>query len=210
MSKREAFALIITDVARSVVYKGYEDGVKIARKHASENVGEVYNKQKNEYVLDRAMMEKKADEYITIAREEISNAMAALQAAKVRMASIKAPRLAWNLRRIERMGGVENATQQMLRLESRQAKIDFMKSFQGVGDKYGRNVWMDIYDPAFRDAIAVDERIKSVSAAIGFEENNYVKHEAYYCGIAKDAGLEPWEVDRLLYHFKPHFIASIE
>jgi hypothetical protein len=137
--------------------------------------------------------------------------LAALQKAKVRMASIKAPRLMWNLRHIEKkFGGVEQATQTMLARGSREAKIEFMKQFQGVGDKYGRNVWMDIYDPAFRESIAVDERIKKMSASLGFEENNYGKHEAYYCGIARDAGLEPWEVDRLLYHFNPHFLASIE
>jgi hypothetical protein len=69
-------------------------------------------------------------------------------------------------------------------------------SFMGSGDKYARNIWMDVYDEDFRNAIAVDERIKAVTRALGFAFKRYRDHEAFYCSVATEAGLEPWELDR--------------
>ena len=135
--------------------------------------------------------------------------LAALRKAKVRMQTLKAPQLTANLARIEGMGGVEQATEKMLSLPTREEKFRFMRSFEGIGEKYGRNVWMDIYDPSFRDTVAVDERLKKIARALGFAERGYPKSEAFYCRIARDAGLEPWELDRLLYNFTDHFLAAV-
>jgi hypothetical protein len=68
---------------------------------------------------------------------------------------------------------------------------------------------MDIYDPLFRESIAVDERIRSISVALGYRFANYADHEAFYCEIAREAKLEPWEVDRLLYQFRDDFLRAI-
>lgn len=141
------------------------------------------------------------------AREE--RLLSALRKAKVRMQTVKAPQLAANVARIAEMGGAEEATKRMLGLPSRDAKFQFMRSFAGIGEKYGRNVWMDIYDPAFRDTVAVDERLKKVARALGFTGKGYRQAEAFYCGIALDAGLEPWELDRLLYNFTDHFLGVV-
>ena len=84
-----------------------------------------------------------------------------------------------------------------------------MKSFHGIGDKYGRNVWMIQYDPDFRETIAVDERIKGVTEELGRTFRDYVEHEAFYYQIATESNLEPWEVDRLLYWFRDHFVSAI-
>jgi len=81
------------------------------------------------------------------AREE--KLLAALRKAKVRMQTIKASQLSENICQIVEMGGVEEATRSMLGLPTRDEKLRFMKSFAGIGEKYGRNVWMDIYDPLF-------------------------------------------------------------
>lgn len=135
--------------------------------------------------------------------------LAALQKAKVRMPTIKAQRLAANLARIIELGGVEAATKLMLSLPDREAKLQFIRSFAGIGEKYGRNIWMDIYDPAFRDAVAIDERLKKVAKAMGFVSNSYQEAEQFYCQIAEEAGLEPWELDRLLYQFTDHFLEAV-
>lgn len=132
-----------------------------------------------------------------------------LRRAKVRMASKKAEWLVANIDMITAKGGLESARQCALGLVGREAKLKFMTSFRGFGDKYGRNVWMVQYDPDFRDAIAVDERIKRVTEALGYSFRTYGEHEAFYCQIAADAGLEAWEVDRLLYWFRDHFVSSI-
>lgn len=135
--------------------------------------------------------------------------LAALRKAKVRMPSIKAPRLAENIQRIAEMGGVEEATKRMLSLPTQDEKLRFMRSFAGIGEKYGRNVWMDIYDPAFRNSIAVDERIKKIAGALGFKITGYQQAEAFFCDIAAEAGVEPWELDRLLYNFTDHFLGVL-
>lgn len=127
-----------------------------------------------------------------------SHILTALHKAKVRMQTIKAPQLASNVVRIAAMGGVEQATKLMLSLLSREEKLRFMRQFEGIGEKYGRNVWMDIYDPAFRDAVAVDKRLKKVARELGFRGSSYGQVETFYCSIARDAGFEPWELDRLL------------
>lgn len=141
------------------------------------------------------------------AREE--RLLAALRKAKVRMQTVKAPQLAANLARIAEMGGAEQATRRMLSLPTRDEKFRFMRSFAGIGEKYGRNIWMDIYDPAFRDTVAVDERLKKVARALGFTGTRYRQAEAFYCAIARDADLEPWELDRLLYNFTDHFLGVV-
>ena len=135
--------------------------------------------------------------------------LTALRKAKVRMPTLKAPQLAANVGRIAAMGGVGRATKKMLSLPTREDKFQFMRSFEGIGEKYGRNVWMDIYDPSFRDTVAVDKRLKKVARALGFSGRGYREYETFYCGVAREAGLEPWELDRLLYNFTDHFLAAV-
>ncbi len=65
------------------------------------------------------------------------------------------------------------------------------------------------YDRDFRDAIAVDERIKGVTEELGFTFRGYAEHEGFYCQVAAESNLEPWEVDRLLYWFRDHFVNAI-
>jgi len=60
---------------------------------------------------------------------------------------------------------------------------------------------MDVDHPAFRDSMAIDERIKKVGAAMGVSFSTYAEHERFYVDVARDARLEPWEVDRLLYWY---------
>lgn len=142
------------------------------------------------------------------AREE--QLLNALRRAVVRMPARKTRWLVHNFTRVHQMGGVEKATQHMLSLSTRDDKLRFMKSFDGIGEKYGRNNWMVIYDPDFRDTVAVDERLKKVAKAIDFRINSYQHAEEFYIAIAREAGLEPWELDRLLYNFTDHFLNAVE
>jgi hypothetical protein len=85
----------------------------------------------------------------------------------------------------------------------------WLKQFDGIGDKYARNLMMDVYHPDFRDSISVDERVRKVSAALGFRFESYAAHEAFYLGVARAAGLNGWEVDRLLYRCKDEVIRRV-
>src|SRR5262249_48818325 len=121
----------------------------------------------------------------------------------------KARWLAANFDRIESMGGIEAANRRALDAPGRVAKLAFMLQFDGIGDKYARNIWMDVYDSDFHDAIAVDERVKKVTKALGYSFARYADHEQFYQELAQAAGLKPWELDRLLYHFNDEFLAAI-
>ena len=89
-------------------------------------------------------------------------------AAGVRYARMKADLMAKNYDLVAEMGGPEEAKRLAFAQEGRAAKIAFMKRFQGIGDKYTRNICMDCYHPDFRDSVAVDERIKKVTEALGY------------------------------------------
>jgi hypothetical protein len=139
------------------------------------------------------------------ARKREGTILNALRSAKVRMQTLKAPQLARNWAKIESMGGVRKVSRTMLALPSRAEKIKFAKSFHGIGQKYGRNVWMDIYDDDFRDSIAIDVRLKRIARSIGFNGTRYCESEDMFRDLARDAGLDAWELDRLLYGFTDHY-----
>jgi hypothetical protein len=130
-------------------------------------------------------------------------------AAGVRYARMKADLMAQNHDLVAEMGGPEVAKRLAFAQEGRAAKIAFMKRFYGIGDKYARNIWMDCYHPDFRDAVAVDERIKKVTKALGYSFASYDEHERFYRGVAAEADLEPWELDRLLYNHLDEFLAVV-
>ena len=132
-----------------------------------------------------------------------------LRQAVVRMPQRKTEWLLANFRMIQKRGGIRAVTREALLLPSREAKLRFMTTFHGIGPKYGRNVWMDVYDPRFRNAIAVDERIKSITRGLGYSFRTYEEHEAFYQTVATEAGLEPWALDRLLYGFRDHFLKRL-
>jgi hypothetical protein len=135
--------------------------------------------------------------------------LAALRKAKVRWATRKARLLAANVSRIQEKGGNKQATKEMLGLSGFKAKFNFIRSFAGIGVKYGRNVWMDIYDADFRDSIAVDQRLDKLRVALGLADRGYKAAENFFGLIAREAGLEPWELDRLLYNFTDHFLRVV-
>jgi hypothetical protein len=68
---------------------------------------------------------------------------------------------------------------------------------------------MDVYHPDFHDAIAVVERIKRITEALGYPYKTYAEHERCYQEVAREASLQGWEVDRLLYNYQGEFLALI-
>jgi len=132
-----------------------------------------------------------------------------LRLAKVRMPGKKAKWLDENFRMVEEMGGPAEAKKKAFAQSGKGAKVAFMKRFKGIGPKYGRNIWMDVYHPDFHEAIAVDERIKSISRLMGYDFTSYAAHEQFYLKIAEKANLQGWEADRLLYNFRPHYEQTI-
>ena len=89
------------------------------------------------------------------------------RAAKVRMPDKKGDYIVGCFDRIQDMGGPEAAKEQLFALAGRDAKIRWLKAMPGIGDKYARNIMMDVYHEDFQDSIAVDARIKAVSERLG-------------------------------------------
>ncbi len=149
-----------------------------------------------------ALVVLSADERKVVAEE-------VFREAKVRLPARKAEWLAANVKRVQRAGGIEAVQQTFDSLNDPVAIVAYLRTFEGVGKKYARNIPMDGYHPAFRDKIAVDARIKSVSEALGLIFSGYEDQEDYYVAVARAANLEPWELDRLLYSFKGEVLAAM-
>ncbi len=110
---------------------------------------------------------------------------------------------------VKRLGGPEKAKEQLLAQPGKDAKIRFLDSFPGIGAKYARNIMMDVYHEEFRDSIALDVRIKAISEALGLSFASYADHESFYLAVARQAGISGWELDRLLFNFRPEFKAKL-
>ncbi len=128
------------------------------------------------------------------------------RAAKIRMPGIKAGYILKCFDQVQELGGLEAAKAKLLAQTGREAKIAFLKSFRGIGDKYARNIMMDVYHPDFRNSIAVDARIKTLSEKLGLSFGSYREHEEFYVSVAREAGLNGWELDRLIYNFQAEFL----
>ena len=126
--------------------------------------------------------------------------------AKVRWFNKKAPMLAQCFEKIEAMGGLTEANTTLLNKKSAAEMMKFLKSFPGIGSKYASNIMMDCYHPLFRDRIALDSRVRSVSNELGLDFKNYSNHENFYLRVAKEAGIEGWELDRLIYGHTDDFL----
>ncbi len=99
------------------------------------------------------------------------------------------------------MGGLAGAKKQLEEHATREALMAFMRQFRGVGPKYARNIFMDVYHPEFRQSIAIDARIESILKALGLSLKPYPDAEQFCLKTAEMVGLNGWELDRLLYKF---------
>jgi len=132
-----------------------------------------------------------------------------LRAAKVRMPDKKAAYLSENFRIIEEMGGLAAAKSKLLSQQTRESKMAFLQRFRGIGPKYARNIFMNVHHPDFRQSIAVDARIKTISEELRLTFNTYADAERFYLGVAHEAGLSGWELDRVLYKFKAEVLVGL-
>lgn len=98
----------------------------------------------------------------------------------------------------------EGAKQAFMEKEGQEGKMEFLKQFELIGDKYARNIPMDLYLEDFREYIAIDSRIEGIlkETSYRFERRRYDKHEQFLQAVANELEMEPWELDRTLYHFE--------
>ena len=123
--------------------------------------------------------------------------------ARIRMPDRKANFILACFDYVQQLGGPEKAKSRLLAECGRDAKIRFLQTFPGIGPKYARNIMMDVYHEDFRDSIALDVRILAISKKLGLSFSTYTDHEEFYLDVAREAGLNGWELDRLLFNFRP-------
>lgn len=122
----------------------------------------------------------------------------------------EAPRLADCFERIEAMGGITEANMKFFSLKTAEDIINFLYAFPGIGEKYARNIPMDYYHPLFQNYIAIDARIKKISKELELPLfKSYRDHEQFYLNVAKSAGIQGWELDRLIFSHKEEFLANL-
>jgi hypothetical protein len=134
---------------------------------------------------------------------------AALGRAKVLWPFKKAVWLSDAFNRIATEGGPAAVKDRLSKMKGKEAKLKFLMEFKGIGQKYARNMMMDVYDPAFRDSIAVDTRIRGVSTKLGLTFCAYPAEEAFYLRAARRAKLDGWTMDRILYNFTAEVTARL-
>ncbi len=132
-----------------------------------------------------------------------------LSAAGVRWPARKVVFLSKCLDQIEDMGGLLAAKKKLLNQPGRDKKIAFLADLSGIGDKYARNLMMDVYHEDFRDSIAIDSRIRKVSEKLALSFNSYQEEERFFLDAAHDAKLEGWELDRLMYNHQKEFLEQL-
>ena len=142
------------------------------------------------------------------AREKVI--FAQLMKAKIpRMREQKARDLSENYQKVQSLGGPVKATKIMLSLSGKSEKQKWIRGFNGVGQKYSNNIWMDICDPDFQNAIALDARVKSFAKALGFDTKSRTL-SLDLLQFASDCGLSGWELDRLIYNFGSIILSTIK
>jgi hypothetical protein len=62
----------------------------------------------------------------------------------------------------------------------------------------------------FRQSIAFDERLKKIANALGLKFKNYADAEQFFLDVARSAGRNGWELDRLLYHATDEVLLEID
>ncbi|MCX7982147.1 MAG: hypothetical protein N2572_04460 [Syntrophales bacterium] len=157
-----------------------------------------YNKLRYD-VLERLSPEERKNQVQRVCRE-----------AGIRMPDKKAQYILSCFEMIKKMGGPMRAKEMLLSQPGRDRKISFLMTFPGIGEKYARNIMMDVYHEDFRDSIAIDSRIEKVTQSLGLSFDTYEEHEQFYLGVAREAGINGWELDRLLFNFNDEVIMGIK
>jgi endonuclease III len=142
-------------------------------------------------------------------RRRIAHIARVFRDSKVSYANKKAAWLTENVKNVEALGGLNSAKQKLDGAYRMSGKIALLMTFKGISKKYARNMMMDVYHPEFRNCIAVDARIKSVSKALGLKFSTFEEEEQFYIDTAKAARLQPWKLDRVIYNFTSDIIDAL-
>lgn len=70
---------------------------------------------------------------------------------------------------------------------------------------------MDVYHPEFRDSIALDVRVNRFLKALGVTFlRSYHDKECFFVAAAHGAGLNGWQLDRMLFNHTDRLLAALD
>ena len=125
-----------------------------------------------------------------------------------RRRKLLSPALEDSFNSILEAGGPESVALHYDGLATVAERMKFWKSFRGIGEKYARNIPMDIGDPLFTQHIALDSRINQLIDKVvdAPAKSNYEARETFVLALGQDAGItNAWYLDRLLYKCHDRF-----
>lgn len=145
--------------------------------------------------------------------------LSAFTEAGLRYNTDKAQYMTNNYKLIQEKGGVLEAKQEYLTQPDKKEKMRFWKAFHGIGDKYARNIPMDLYDEHFRDEVALDARLIGIACKLGFTDSEarsydvmtpFFREVAVACNMKIEMKIELWDIDRVLYNYAPCVHLTLE
>lgn len=111
------------------------------------------------------------------------------------------PALLTSLRRVHALGGPDAMALVWNTLPEAQALLCWLKTFPMIGDKYARNMCMDVAHPLIRDHVALDHRLNRICDRVAGAppSRSYAQREAWLRCLARDLDTDCWHLDRLLF-----------
>ncbi|MEF2175795.1 MAG: hypothetical protein V3575_04960 [Candidatus Absconditabacteria bacterium] len=128
---------------------------------------------------------------------------------KVELTEERAYQLIKNYELIDAMGGVEKAKEKALRARGVKGKLEFIKQFHGIGNRYGMKLRMDTYHEDFHDQMLITPQISSISKVMGFDFENESQEIYFYKNISNITGLALWDLDRLINEYSNIFLNKL-
>lgn len=118
-----------------------------------------------------------------------------------RRASRTRPALLATLRRFHAVGGPDVVARTWMGHKRTETVLGWLKTFPMIGDKYARNMCMDVSHPLILDHIALDHRIHALCDLVEGAPARipYRSREGWLRGIAGGLGINGWYLDRLLF-----------
>jgi thermostable 8-oxoguanine DNA glycosylase len=168
----------------------------------SRNEGMITDKNKNQQITYAELKNLSNEDRVNRLRQIMKDA-------KIRYYKKKAPMLARCFEKIEEIGGLEQANAMLLNKECAAEMTEFLDEFPGIGPKYANNIMMDCYHSFFHEKIALDSRIRSISNKLGLNLKKYSDHENFYLNITREAGIEGWELDRLIFEHRDEILNAL-
>ena len=118
-----------------------------------------------------------------------------------RWAARTRPALLSTFRRFHAVGGPDRMARNWNGHNQPDSLLRWLKTFPMIGDKYARNMCMDVSHPLILDHIALDHRIHTICDVVEGAPPRipYGRGEGGRRGVANQLGINGWYLDRLLF-----------